>query len=77
MIELVSEELARATKVPGGGGGQQVAFVKVHLGVGMGSVVAREYDVAATPTFGFLLGGKYQVFSRMLILGCANDGRWI
>ena len=44
MIEPVSEDLARAKKVPGGGGGQQVTFVKVDLGVGvgMGPVVARE-----------------------------------
>ena len=44
MIEPVFEELARA-KVRG-----QVAFVKVDLTVGMGSVVEREHDVAATPT---------------------------
>ena len=51
MIEPVFEELARSK-------GQQVAFVKVDLGVGMGSMVAREYGVAATPTFGFFLDGK-------------------
>ena len=39
-----------------GSGG--IAFVKVDLGVGMGSMVAREYDVTATPTFGFFLDGK-------------------
>ena len=50
MIEPVFEELARSK------GQQQVAFVKVDLGVGMGSMVAREYGVAATPTFGFFLG---------------------
>jgi hypothetical protein len=53
MIEPVFEELARAKRVPdGGGGGQQVVFVKVDLGVGMPSVVTREYGVAAAPTFG-------------------------
>ena len=52
MIEPVFEELARSK------GQQQVAFVKVDLGVGMGSMVAREYGVAATPTFGFFLDGK-------------------
>ncbi|KAI0300183.1 PUL domain-containing protein [Russula brevipes] len=61
MIEPVFEELARA-KGSGAGkaaeGAQQVAFVKVDLGVGMGSMVAREYGVSATPTFGFFLDGK-------------------
>ena len=52
MIEPVFEELARAKAK-----GQQVAFVRVDLGVGMGSAVAREYGVAATPTFGFFLDG--------------------
>ncbi|KAH9979212.1 PPPDE putative peptidase domain-containing protein [Russula vinacea] len=52
MIEPVFEELARSK------GQLQVAFVKVDLGVGMGSMVAREYGVAATPTFGFFLDGK-------------------
>lgn len=67
MIEPVFEELAREKggKSHGGGGGVgggkaegQVAFVKVDLGAGMGSMVAREYGVTATPTFGFFLDGK-------------------
>jgi desumoylating isopeptidase 1 len=57
MIEPVFEELARA-KMSQGGNGDRVAFVKVDLGVGMGGMVAREYNVAATPTFGFFLDGK-------------------
>ena len=56
MIEPVFEELAREKAKRGGEG--QVAFAKVDLGVGMGSMVAREYGVAATPTFGFFLDGK-------------------
>ena len=48
------EELARAKAK---GEGQQVAFVRVNLGVGMGSAVARKYGVAATPKFGFFLDG--------------------
>ena len=52
MIEPVFEELARSR------GRLQVAFVKVDLGVGMGSMVVREYGVAATPTFNFFLDGK-------------------
>jgi thiol-disulfide isomerase/thioredoxin len=56
MIEPVFEELAREKAKRGGEG--QVAFAKVDLGVGMGSMVAREYGIAATPTFGFFLDGK-------------------
>ena len=52
MIEPVFEELARSR------GRLQVAFVKVDLGVGMGSMVARECGVAATPMFNFFLDGK-------------------
>ena len=52
MIEPVFEELARAKGAP------RVAFVKVDLAVGMGSMVAREHGVTATPTFGFFLDGK-------------------
>ena len=55
MIQPVFEELARA-KAKAPGGGQRVAFVKVDLGVGMGLVVAREYGVAVTPTYGFFFG---------------------
>jgi thiol-disulfide isomerase/thioredoxin len=55
MIEPVFEELARSK---GQGQQQQVTFVKVDLGVGMGSMVAHEYGVAATPTLGFFLDGK-------------------
>ena len=54
MVEPVFEELARAKAKAEG---QQVAFLKVDLGVGMGSAVAREYGVAATPTFGLFLDG--------------------
>jgi desumoylating isopeptidase 1 len=57
MIEPVFEELARA-KMTKGGAGRRVAFVKVDLGVGMGVTVAREHNVAATPTFCFFLDGK-------------------
>ena len=46
------EELAWAEGTP------RVAFVKIDLAVGMGSMVAREHGVTATPTFGFLLDGK-------------------
>jgi thiol-disulfide isomerase/thioredoxin len=64
MIEPVFEDLARSKKnlTTGSGGNpqaeSQIAFVKVDLGVGMGSMVAREYGVSATPTFGFFLDGK-------------------
>ena len=54
-IEPVFEELAREKAKEGQG---QVAFAKVDLGVGMGSMVAREHGVTATPTFGFYLDGK-------------------
>ncbi|KAH9065328.1 DUF862-domain-containing protein [Lactarius vividus] len=56
MIEPVFEDLAHA-KSRGRGEGK-VAFAKVDLGVGMGGAVARQYDVSATPTFGFFLDGK-------------------
>ena len=52
MVEPVFEDLARSKK------NGRIAFVKVDLGVGMGSMVAREYGVTATPTFGFFLDGK-------------------
>ena len=52
MIERVFEELVR-TK-----GALRIAIVKVDLAVGMGSMVAREHDVTAMPSFGFLLDGK-------------------
>ena len=62
MIEPVFSELAREK---GGGGSRsrgpgqgQIAFAKVDLGVGLASMVAREYNVSATPTFGFFLDGK-------------------
>ena len=57
MIEPVFEDLAREKKGRGDATGQ-VAFAKVDLGVGLGSMVAREYDVTATPTFGFFLDGE-------------------
>ena len=65
MIEPVFEELAREKAKRGEG---QVAFAKVDLGVGMGSMVAREYGVAATPTFGFFLDGKKVRVQFLLIL---------
>jgi thiol-disulfide isomerase/thioredoxin len=58
MIEPVFEELAREKKGRGGGATGQVAFTKVDLSVGLGSMVAREYNVTATPTFEFFLDGK-------------------
>jgi hypothetical protein len=63
MIEPVFEDLARSKKNSTTGGAKaqaegQIAFVKVDLSVGMASMVAREYGVAATPTFGFFLDGK-------------------
>ncbi|KAI9465406.1 DUF862-domain-containing protein [Lactarius psammicola] len=56
LIEPVFEDLAHA-KSRGRGGGK-VAFAKVDLGVGMGGAIARQYNVSATPTFGFFLDGK-------------------
>ncbi|KAH9980190.1 PPPDE putative peptidase domain-containing protein [Lactifluus volemus] len=58
MIEPVFEELAHAKTSKGKDGGDRVAFVKVDLSVGMSTMVAREYNVAATPTFGFFLDSK-------------------
>ena len=46
------EDLARAKGAPG------VAVVKVDLAVGLGSMVAREHRVAATPATEFFLDGK-------------------
>jgi len=54
MIEPVFSELAREN----GRGRGRIAFAKVDLGVGLASMVAREYNVSATPTFGFFLDGK-------------------
>jgi thiol-disulfide isomerase/thioredoxin len=56
MIEPVFEELAR--EKGHGNATDQVAFAKVDLSVGLGSMVAREYSVTATPTFVFFLDGK-------------------
>ena len=63
MIEPVFEDLAWSKNLTTSSGGKaqaegQIAFVKVDLGVGMGSMVAREYGVTATPTFEFFLDGK-------------------
>jgi len=52
----VFEELAH--KKTRGAGGGTVAFVKVDMGVGMGSQVAAEYSVRVTPTFIMFLDGK-------------------
>jgi desumoylating isopeptidase 1 len=57
MIEPVFEELAREKKGHGNATGQ-AAFAKIDLSVGLGSMVAREYNVTATPTFVFFLDGK-------------------
>jgi thiol-disulfide isomerase/thioredoxin len=57
MIEPVFEELAREKKGHGNATGS-VAFAKVDLSVGLGSMVAREYNVTATPTFVFFWDGK-------------------
>ena len=60
MTELVFKELAQS-KGQGEAQAQQVrqqvAFVKVDLGVGVGSIVAREYGVTARPRFSFFLDG--------------------
>jgi thioredoxin-like negative regulator of GroEL len=56
MIEPVFEDLAHV-KTRGTGAGK-VAFAKVDLAVGMSSAIARQYNVAATPTFAFFLDGK-------------------
>jgi desumoylating isopeptidase 1 len=55
-IEPVFEELAHE-KTQGTAAGK-VAFVKVDMGVGMGSQVAAEYSVRVTPTFIMFLNGK-------------------
>jgi len=52
MIEPVFKDLARAKSRDG------VAFAEVDIGAGMGSAVAREFGVAATPTFLFFLDGE-------------------
>ena len=71
MIEPVFEELAW-TKAKAEG--QQVAFVKVDLGVGMGSVVAHEYGVVATPMFGFFLDGtKVRVGGLARSIQCTEE----
>ena len=62
MIEPVFEDLAHSKNSTTGSGG--IAFVKVDLGVGMGSMVAREYGVTATPTFGFFLDGRKVLAAR-------------
>ena len=56
MIEPVFEDIAHA-KTRGTGAGK-VAFAKVDLAVGMSGAIARQYNVAATPTFAFFLDGK-------------------
>jgi desumoylating isopeptidase 1 len=50
-------------KMSKGKGGDRVVFVKVNLSIGMSTMVAREYNVAATPTFGFFLDDKRVMFS--------------
>lgn len=59
MIEPVFEDLAHE-KSRGGAG--RVAFAKVDLAVGMSGAIARQYNVSATPTFGFFLDGKRVCF---------------
>jgi thiol-disulfide isomerase/thioredoxin len=54
IIEPVFERLAEEkTK-----GGVDVVFVKVDMGVGMGSSVAGEWRVRVTPSFIFFMDGK-------------------
>jgi thiol-disulfide isomerase/thioredoxin len=69
MIEPVFEDIAHA-KTRGRAAGN-VAFAKVDLAVGMSGAIARQYNVAATPTFGFFLDGKRVCFfgHRVLPLG--------
>jgi len=52
----VFEDLAQAKSR--GRTADKVAFAKIDLGVGMSGAIARQYNVAATPTFGFFLDGK-------------------
>ena len=47
-------------------------FVKVDLGIGMGSMVTREYDVTATPTFDFSQMGR-----RYVLLGNQISHLWL
>lgn len=56
MIEPVFEDLAWAKTH--GLGKDRVAFVKVDMGVGMGSQVASEFGIRVTPTFVFFLDGQ-------------------
>ena len=72
MIEPVFEDLAHA-KSRGRAGAGNVAFAKVDLGVGMGGAIARQYNVAATPTFGFFLDGK-KVCIGLVSLLPGSDG---
>jgi thiol-disulfide isomerase/thioredoxin len=65
MIEPVFEDLAHANSRGRGQG--KVAFAKVDLGVGMGGAIARQYNVSATPTFGFFLDGKRVCFGLVLL----------
>jgi thioredoxin-like negative regulator of GroEL len=57
MIEPVVERLAEE-KGRGGQKGRGVAFAKVEIRVGMGSVLASQYGIRATPTFVFFLDGE-------------------
>jgi desumoylating isopeptidase 1 len=76
MIEPVFEDLARSKNLTTGSGGKaqaegRIAFVKVDLGVGMASMVAREYGVTAAPTFVFFLDGKkVRCGSVTIVLDC-------
>ncbi|KAF8256598.1 hypothetical protein EI94DRAFT_1710840 [Lactarius quietus] len=56
MIKPVFEDLMHA-KSRGRTVGR-VAFVRVDLGIGMSGAIARQYSIAATPTFSFVLDGK-------------------
>jgi thiol-disulfide isomerase/thioredoxin len=66
VIEPIFEDLAYSKASAG------VAFVKVDLGVGMGSAAAGEYGVRATPTFIFFNDGK-KVCSLLELTGCVTD----
>jgi desumoylating isopeptidase 1 len=57
MIEPTFETIAHS-KTHGRAGDSLPGFVKIDLGVGLGSQVASQYGVRATPTFIFFLNGK-------------------
>ncbi|KAL4250786.1 DeSI family protein [Abortiporus biennis] len=58
MIEPVFERFAEEKTQGNMGVGAKIAFVKVDIGVGMGSAVGGQFGVRVTPTFIFFLNGK-------------------